>query len=64
MLIVVPFCARRTDHFYPAEDWLLSKDKAWMSFYTKNFFVGELDWTNAVRPCSPLPAWTAPIVHR
>lgn len=39
----------RTDHFYPALNWLLQKDKSWMQYYTKNFYVGELDWTYSVR---------------
>ncbi|KAM0754756.1 glycoside hydrolase [Meredithblackwellia eburnea MCA 4105] len=35
-----------TDHFYPALDWLLTKDKGLLaSQTTKNYFVGELDWT-------------------
>ncbi|KAI5481657.1 mannan endo-1,4-beta-mannosidase, glycoside hydrolase family 5 protein [Pseudohyphozyma bogoriensis] len=36
-----------TDHFYPAMDWLLNKDDGYLKSSTsKNFFVGELDWTN------------------
>ncbi|GAA6014116.1 hypothetical protein JCM10207_006101 [Rhodosporidiobolus poonsookiae] len=35
-----------TDHFYPALQWLLEKDIAWMKSYTsKVFYVGENDWT-------------------
>ncbi|GAA5910192.1 hypothetical protein JCM8208_006754 [Rhodotorula glutinis] len=35
-----------TDHFYPALQWLLVKDKNWMNSYpSKVFFVGENDWT-------------------
>ncbi|TNY24545.1 glycoside hydrolase superfamily [Rhodotorula diobovata] len=35
-----------TDHFYPALQWLLVKDKNWMSSHpSKVFFVGENDWT-------------------
>ncbi|KAL8277497.1 hypothetical protein RQP46_010127 [Phenoliferia psychrophenolica] len=35
-----------SDHFYPAEDWLFTKDKGIMASQTpKHFFVGELDWT-------------------
>lgn len=44
-----------TDHFYPALNWLLQKDKAWMQYYTKNFYVGELDWTYAVRLAPSFP---------
>ncbi|KAL8286423.1 hypothetical protein RQP46_004440 [Phenoliferia psychrophenolica] len=42
----VPAVDMVTDHFYPAEDWLLLKDQALMYGQTaKNYFVGELDWT-------------------
>lgn len=41
--------ARSTDHFYPALSWLLQKDAGLMQYYTKNFFVGEMDWTYSVR---------------
>ncbi|CDR37878.1 RHTO0S03e00562g1_1 [Rhodotorula toruloides] len=34
-----------TDHFYPALQWLLEKDQGWMKSISKNFFVGENDWT-------------------
>ncbi|GAA5823456.1 hypothetical protein JCM3770_006043 [Rhodotorula araucariae] len=35
-----------TDHFYPALQWLLTKDKNWMASYdSKVFYVGENDWT-------------------
>ncbi|BGP38816.1 hypothetical protein JCM10449v2_002754 [Rhodotorula kratochvilovae] len=35
-----------TDHFYPALQWLLQKDKNWMTSYpSKVFYVGENDWT-------------------
>lgn len=34
-----------TDHFYPAQLWLLEKDQEWMSYNDKVYFVGELDWT-------------------
>ncbi|KAG0654464.1 hypothetical protein C6P46_001629 [Rhodotorula mucilaginosa] len=35
-----------TDHFYPALQWLLEKDKGWMSSKKEQvFYVGELDWT-------------------
>lgn len=34
-----------TDHFYPAMQWLLQKDQAWMSNVNKVFLIGELDWT-------------------
>ncbi|GAA6000169.1 uncharacterized protein JCM10292_004017 [Rhodotorula paludigena] len=35
-----------TDHFYPAQQWLLEKDQNWMKSYSdKVFFVGENDWT-------------------
>ncbi|KAM0788312.1 hypothetical protein ACM66B_001455 [Microbotryomycetes sp. NB124-2] len=36
-----------TDHLYPALTWLLEKDAGFMQWYTKNFFIGEFDWTNA-----------------
>lgn len=41
--------ASRTDHFYPALQWLLEKDQGWMQSISKNFFVGENDWTGQVR---------------
>ncbi|GAA5858364.1 hypothetical protein JCM1840_001167 [Sporobolomyces johnsonii] len=34
-----------TDHFYPALQWLLTKDEGYLSSYSKSFFIGELDWT-------------------
>ncbi|CEQ41442.1 SPOSA6832_03175 [Sporobolomyces salmonicolor] len=34
-----------TDHFYPALQWLLTKDEGYLSSYSKVFFIGELDWT-------------------
>ncbi|GAA5975744.1 hypothetical protein JCM10908_005267 [Rhodotorula pacifica] len=35
-----------TDHFYPALQWLLSKDEGWMNSRKQQvFYVGELDWT-------------------
>ncbi|KAK4700402.1 mannan endo-1,4-beta-mannosidase, partial [Phenoliferia sp. Uapishka_3] len=35
-----------TDHLYPALDWLLVKDNGILdSRTTKNYFIGELDWT-------------------
>ncbi|GAA5898520.1 uncharacterized protein JCM6883_003341 [Sporobolomyces salmoneus] len=34
-----------TDHFYPALQWLLEKDRGYMSYYSKSFYVGEFDWT-------------------
>ena len=44
----------RSDHFYPAADYLLYKDRGIMSSQnTKNYFVGELDWTGQVSD-SPL----------
>ncbi|GAA5938373.1 uncharacterized protein JCM15063_000718 [Sporobolomyces koalae] len=36
-----------TDHFYPALQWLLEKDRGYMSYYSKTFYVGEFDWTGA-----------------
>lgn len=42
-----------TDHFYPAENWILKKDQSWMGYYTKNWYAGELDWTNANGGDSP-----------
>lgn len=43
----------RTDHFYPALQWLLNKDQGWMNNYSnKVFYVGELDWTGLVRPAT------------
>ncbi|KAK4051914.1 hypothetical protein OIV83_002619 [Microbotryomycetes sp. JL201] len=36
-----------TDHLYPALTWLVDKDAGFMQWYTKNFFIGEFDWTNA-----------------
>lgn len=51
--LIVSFLPRRTDHFYPALQWLLEKDISWMKSYTsKVFFVGENDWTGQVRPAS------------
>lgn len=38
----------RTDHFYPAEDWLLTKDIGLMNGQSKSYYVGELDWTGQV----------------
>lgn len=37
-----------TDHFYPSENWLLSKDNGFLLSQSKNYFVGELDWTGQV----------------
>lgn len=42
----------RTDHFYPAANWLLTKDTGLLVGQYKNFYVGELDWTGTVRPLS------------
>ncbi|GAA6019404.1 hypothetical protein JCM11491_004817 [Sporobolomyces phaffii] len=36
-----------TDHFYPALQWLLEKDRGYMGYYSKSFYVGEFDWTGA-----------------
>lgn len=51
-----------TDHFYPAEDWLLQKDtKTLEGVHDKNFFVGELDWTGEVRFAFAL-YWTSSLI--
>ncbi|KAK4058341.1 hypothetical protein OIO90_000499 [Microbotryomycetes sp. JL221] len=42
-----------TDHLYPALNWLLEKDASFMQWYTKNFFIGEFDWTFARGGDSP-----------
>ena len=42
----------RTDHFYSAANWLLTKDTGLLVGQYKNFYVGELDWTGTVRPLS------------
>lgn len=39
----------RTDHLYPAQNWLTQKDQGWMQYYSKNFYIGEMDWTGTVR---------------
>lgn len=52
-LLSVASAYRSTDHFYPALNWLLEKDMHFMQWYTKNFFVGEFDWTNAVSVHEP-----------
>jgi hypothetical protein len=52
----------RTDHFYPALQWLLEKDKGWMSSKKEQvFYVGELDWTGQVRPESTVKEHLMPL---